>query len=536
MKDEHKEDLGGFTRRDFLYIGGIGMAGIALAGVPPSGHGAEKKPKYGGRLRMSERYGSPGLDVHKNQEFVDYQNYSLMYHGLTEMGPMPFVEMYPQLAKSWEISPDGKEYIFPLREGIKYHHGKELDSGDVKYSVERVMNPATRSPRAFAFRWIDSVNIIDKYTVKIKLKEPYAPFLTTLTRHNCSIIPAGSEPTGTKPAPGTGPFVFKSFVPNDTTEYTRFDKYWEFDEVTGDRLPYLDGFYIKKIPDGTVAYTALRAGDLDFVSSPPLETMAKALKEKPVPGIIFDYEFPGNHWIGFNLTKPPYDNKKVRQAISYAIDRKEVVQGVFWGLGDAVNDQPFLNQSRFRIPVPEREVDYAKAKKLLAEAGYPNGFNTEILIYSVHYGVAGSQIIAGQLQKIGIHATIKVLDMAAYRALLRKGDFSIGYVVESERYDWDDAYFMYLHSGEIGKNNYARYSNKEMDSLLEKGRITLKREERIPIYTRVIEMVREDLPYFYILKGAMGIAFRDYLKGYRKGFTMRLGWHGGGAKYWWLDK
>lgn len=175
MKDGRKEDWRGLTRRDFLYWGGWGVAGMALIGAPTIGHGAEKKPKHGGRLRMSERYGSAGLDVHKNQEFIDYQNYSLMYHGLTEMGPMPFVEMYPELAKSWEISPDGKEYIFPLREGIKYHHGKELDSGDVKYSIERVMNPATRSPRAFAFRWIDSVNAIDKHTVKIKLKEPSLP-------------------------------------------------------------------------------------------------------------------------------------------------------------------------------------------------------------------------------------------------------------------------------------------------------------------------------------------------------------------------
>ena len=102
------------------------------------------------------------------------------------------------------------------------------------------MNPATRSPRAFGFRMIDSVEAVDRYHVKIKLKEPFGPFLSSLTVRNCPIIPAGIEPTPTKPAPGTGPFVFKSFVPNETSEYTRFDKYWEVDENTGDRLPYLD--------------------------------------------------------------------------------------------------------------------------------------------------------------------------------------------------------------------------------------------------------------------------------------------------------
>ena len=135
--------------------------------------------------------------------------------------------------------------------------------------------------------------MIDKYHIKIRLKEPFAPFLTTLTVHTCAIIPAGWEPTGTKPAPGTGPFVFKSFVPNDTTEYTRFDQYWEVDEKTGDRLPYLDGVYMKKIVDDTVRLMALRAGDLDFIANPPLNIMAKAILEKPIPGIFMDYESVG---------------------------------------------------------------------------------------------------------------------------------------------------------------------------------------------------------------------------------------------------
>jgi peptide/nickel transport system substrate-binding protein len=236
MKKEGKSHKG-MARREFLYLSGAGMAGMTVNGFPSLAQGAEKKPKYGGRLRAAERWGPMGLDAHKNQDMIDYQNYYLMYNGLTDMGSLPQVRIYPDLAKSWEISPDGREYTFPLREGVKFHHGKELDSGDVKYSIERVMNPAARSPRGFAFRWIDSVRVMDKYQVKIKLKESFAPFLTTLTIRNCPIIPAGVDPTPTKPAPGTGPFVFKSFVPNETTEMTRFDQYWEFDEVTGDRLP-----------------------------------------------------------------------------------------------------------------------------------------------------------------------------------------------------------------------------------------------------------------------------------------------------------
>ena len=175
MQDE-KEDFDGVTRREFLWLAGMGVAGIGLTGSPRLGHGDEKKPRYGGRLRVGERYGSPGLDAHRNQIFIDHQNYCLMYNALTDLGSLPQVNIYPDVAKSWEISKDGRDYVFLLREGVKFHHGKDLDSDDVKYSIERVMNPATRSPRAFGFRLVESVTVIDKYTVKIHLKEPFGPF------------------------------------------------------------------------------------------------------------------------------------------------------------------------------------------------------------------------------------------------------------------------------------------------------------------------------------------------------------------------
>ena len=535
MKSRGESSMG-LTRREFLYLGGAGMAQAAMASLPRLGHAQDKKPKRGGRLRLAARYGTTGLDAHRNQEFQDYQTYCLMYNALTDMGPVPEVKIYPKLAKTWEISADGREYTFPLREEIKFHHGKVFDAHDVKYSIERVMNPATRSPRAFAFKWVDSVNVIDKYQVRIKLKEPFAPFLSTLTLVDCPIIPAGWEPTGTKPAPGTGAFVLKSFVPNESVELTRFPQYWEVDENTGDRFPYVDSIHVKKIVDEYVRLTALRSGDLDFIDSPPLNIMGKAIFEKPLPGIHMNYDPVGNTWIFFNVSKPPYDNKKVRQAFAYAIDKKEIAKAAFWGIGETVNDQPFLNRSPFYIPVEEREINIVKAKQLLAEAGYPNGFETEFINRSVNYDLTGCEIFISQLAKIGVKATMKVLDTAAWLTTLRKGDYRISYRGSTEKYDWDDAYYMHLHSGEIGKNNFSRYVNKDLDPLLEKGRITWRWEDRVPIYRRVIEIIREDLPQLYVGKPGLGVAFGDHLKGFRKGFAMRYAWHGGGVKYWWLDK
>ena len=208
-----RKDVGeGLTRREFLYLGGAGITGMALTGIPERSNAAEKKPKYGGILRVGERYSGTGLDAHKNQDMIDFQNYLLMYNALTIMGPLPQVRMYPDLAKSWEISKDGREYTFPLREGVKFHHGKELDSGDVKYSIERVMNPATRSPRAFTYQWIDSVNIIDKYHSQDQAERALWP-LSDHPDHYTTVRssrPAGSR-RGRSPHPGHGPFCFQVF-------------------------------------------------------------------------------------------------------------------------------------------------------------------------------------------------------------------------------------------------------------------------------------------------------------------------------------
>lgn len=531
-----KEDFSGMTRREFLYLSGTGMAGMTLAGLPKLSHGQDKKPKYGGRLRVGERYGSPGLDAHRNQMFIDYQNYLLMYNALTDVGQLPQVNIYPDVAKSWEISKDGREYIFPLREGVKFHHGKELDSGDVKYSMERVMNPATRSPRRFGFRMIDSVNIIDKYHVKIRLKETFGPFLSSLTIRNCPIIPAGWEPTPTKPAPGTGPFVFKSLFPNETTEFTRFDQYWEIDENTGDRLPYLDGIYVKKIPEDIIRWTALRAGDFDYIQNPPRKVAVDEAKN-PTPNITVVWPQPvGCQWIYFNVSKPPFDNKKVRQAVAYAVDKKELVQAAYWGLAEPCNNQPFLNRSRMYIAVKDREVDLARAKQLLAEAGFAKGFKTEMATANETTQVDGCNYTVGQLEKIGIEATIRSMEQVTFDTTLRKGDYFIGFGSDSERLDPDDAYYMRFHSTEIGQNNWSRYSNPEMDRLLEKGRATWKWEERIPIYRQVVEMNMEDLAILYISKSLIPIAHWNYVKGHRFGMATWFGYYHGGMKKVWLDK
>ncbi len=526
-------DLKSLSRREFLYLSGAGIAGMTMGGFPKLSHGQGKK--YGGRIRIGGRYAASGLDCHKNQDYADYKWYSLMFEGLTEQGPLPQVYIKPLLAKSWEVLKGGREFIFPLRQGIKFHNGKEMDSGDVKYSFDRVMDPKTRSPMAFALKWVDSITVTDKYTIKITMKEPYAPFLANLTVQNCAIIPKDSQPTGIKPAPGTGPFVFKEFHPNETLEVTRFGNYHFIDEKTGDRLPRADAVWLKKMPDETVRLAALRAGDVDFIETPPLNKIAEELKN-PTPGITINYDMPGNNAIWFNVSKPPFNNKKLRHAIAYAINKKELQDGALWGLGQPLNNQPFPNDSRFYIPVQDREQNIAKAKQLLAEAGYPQGLKIELFQFQYTIYMATAQVLLDQLRKIGIEGTIKVVDRAPYWKMMRTGEYGITCGGISERFDWDDAYYSSFHSGEIGTNNWTRYKNPEIDKLVAQGRSTWDMEERRKIYKKVVEILMEDLPVIYTIDSVVGYGFRNDLKGFVPGFGTRTAFDGGGVKYWWIEK
>jgi peptide/nickel transport system substrate-binding protein len=308
------------------------------------------------------------------------------------------------------------------------------------------------------------------------------------------------------------------------------------DEKTGDRLPYLDSIYLKKIVDEMVRWTALRSGDVDYINVPPRNIVVQEMK-KPTPGIVTFVPHPvACDAIIFNTTKPPYDNKKVRQAFAYGIDKNEMIKAAYWGLADTLNNQPFSCQSWAYIAVQDREFNPGKAKQLLAEAGYADGFKTEIFTFSDVTRVEGSNAVVGQLKKIGIDATIKIIDRAPFWEQCRKGEFSIAFRGDSERLDPDDVYYPWFHSSEVGKNNWPRYTNKELDSLLERGRTLWKWEDRMPIYKKVVEKVREDLPLLYLAKPINPMAWRDYLKGHEGGASTWFGYSGGGMKYVWLDK
>jgi peptide/nickel transport system substrate-binding protein len=222
--------------------------------------------------------------------------------------------------------------------------------------------------------------------------------------------------------------------------------------------------------------------------------------------------------------------------VAYAVNKQEVIKAAYWGLGETCNNQPFLNRSRMYIPVKDREVSFAKARQLLAEAGYPNGFKTEMATHTESAVVDACNIIAGHLRNIGIEATIRTMDTVTWYTTLKKGDYSISTGSDSERLDPDDSYFNRFHSSEIGANNISRYSSKEMDHFLEHGRTDWRWKDRMASYKKVVEQNAEDLAILYISKSIQPIAYRDYVKGHGAGMSTWFSYYRGGLKKVWLDK
>ena len=190
---EQKKKAGKVTRREFLYLTGAGVAGMTLAGMPKFSYA--QKPKYGGRVRIACRYGASGLDVHRNMDYADYKWYSLMSEGLTEQGPLPQVYQHPCLAKSWEVSQDGRVFVFPLKEGVKFHDGSELTAEAVQFSIERLLSLGQGASSLFSL-------VIKKGTTRVR------PGYQHPSGWNCTPVPEQQTPasaTGPGPIPGSVP-------------------------------------------------------------------------------------------------------------------------------------------------------------------------------------------------------------------------------------------------------------------------------------------------------------------------------------------
>jgi peptide/nickel transport system substrate-binding protein len=436
----------------------------------------------------------------------------------------------PWLAKSWTISDDGKTYTFKLQQGVKFHNGRVMEAKDVKFSLERILEPNTGSRRRKNLEIIDSVEALDKYTVVIHLKNPFSPFLSYLVGVYAAIIPAESVDTDGKVTHpmGTGPFTFVEWIKNDRLVVNKFKDYWV------KSLPYLDGIVFKPLPDDAVRLTALRTAHVDITHSLPEKLLPKLMKDKDKRFVLSVN--PGVPWrmLIMNTRKSPLDNITLRQAIEAAIDREEIMMATTWGFGGVAN-QIWGKDSFWRMPGKVRKgADPKKAKSLLKKAGYPNGIDLTLEVKPAFLPFA--EVVQDQLKRVGIRCKLAPVDWAALKPRMKKYEYNLA-VSGAGWYSDPDARYGRFYSKDGPANYFAGgYTNPRIEELLIQGRIESDRNKRKKIYTEIFQIANDEHPIVMLCMLPMTHAWLHKVKNFKVSKQGDLAFKDGGLSNVWLSE
>lgn len=370
---------------------------------------------------------------------IDSVLYSNVFEGLTRFGPDGSVN--PGLAESWEISGDGKVYTFKLHDGVKFHDGTDLTSEDVKFSLDRARADDSQNAQKALFAGIDTVDAVDPLTVRITLKEPNGSLLFNLAWGDAVIV--APETVGDiKSSPvGTGAFRFADWVQGDRIDLEKNPDYWG-------KPARLDKVTFKFISDPTAAFAAVMAEDVNaFVGFPAPENLPQFEVDPRFQVLVGSTE--GETILAINNKLPPLDNIKVREAIAHAIDRQAIIDGAMFGYGTPIGTH-FAPHNRDYVDLTGKsQYDPDLSRKLLAEAGYEDGFTTTLKLPPPSYARRGGEIIASQLRAVGIQTDISNLEWAQWLEQVFKGkDFGLTIVSHTEPMDIGiyarpDYYFQY---------------------------------------------------------------------------------------------
>jgi peptide/nickel transport system substrate-binding protein len=465
------------------------------------------EPKRGGVLKAGLSADPSSLDPHKTTDTTTRNIFENVYDTLVAFDPHG--NIVPSLAERWE-NPDDTTYVFHLREDVVFHDGSPFTADDVVFSIERIRDPDTGSPWASNFDSVESVTAQDPHTVVFKLKEPFAPFLDNLGLTFIAMMSKealGEDGDASKTIVGTGPFKFVEFIPGQRLRVERNENYWK------PGLPYLDGIDFIPFPDAVAKVAALRTGSADWIEYVP-EADVEALQDDPDITILGGL---GTNYRGiyFNTARPPFDDVRVRQAIAWALDRQEIVDVALFGVGGTVLEGgPIPPGNWAHIDYQKYHQDYDMAKKLLAEAGYPDGFEAEMLVNTNFSEVREPcLVIQQQVKPIGINFTLKMDEWVSYIKEVEDGNYGITCLGNSGKSDPDTYLYQDFHS-KVGNNLY-NWANPEFDALVEEGRRTLDQDKRYEIYEKAQNILIEEVPVAFTFASNQYEAMRADVKGYQ---------------------
>lgn len=481
-------------------------AALLLTGLSVLGTGDVAAAQTRHVLRVGSGVADVGtLDPHFATNFGEYPIVKAMFNGLVDLpaGTVDLERIEPDLAESWSVSEDGRVWTFNLRRGVQFHHGYgELTAEDVVFSFERVASPDVGSPWRSEVANIKEVRAVDRYTVEMELHSPDPFALLRLVGYHSGFIVSKKAVTELgddhrfHPI-GTGPFAISQYNPRQSVVLVANDDYYK-------GAPKLAGIEFRFMPDTATRELALRTGEVDTAGGDGEQIWVDRMRSQ---GVIVEMVGPGNgYFIQFNMTKPPFDDLRVRQALAYAVNRDEIVAY----LGPAL-------ARPLRSPVPAGyfghttegietyETDLNRARALLAEAGYPNGFEFEVYISEATSYLPFAQLLQEHWRRIGVTMRLNVIDHASYHARIRENANGVIFY-NATRLPIADIYLsQFYHSDAIvGKptaiTNFSHLGDvvDNIDALIEEARFEMDPERQKELYAeaqRRIMAVAAAMPY-----------------------------------------
>jgi peptide/nickel transport system substrate-binding protein len=471
-------------------------------------YSGQGKPAYGDAL-VEGSIGEPSTLIPVlASDSASSEVAGLVYNGLVRYDKN--LKLEGDLAKSWDISPDGLIITFHLRRGVKWHDGHEFTSKDVLYTYKVTIDPKTPTAYADAYKQVQKAEAPDPYTFRVTYAKPFAPALESW---GMSILPAhlleGKDITKSDLARhpiGTGPYRFKEWIAGQRVTLVENPDYYE-------GRPYIGSYIYRIIPDSSTMFMELKAAGVDMMGISPIqyqrETDSPEFKDR-----FNKYRYPASAYtyLGYNLRHPLFADRRVRQALTSAINKDEIVQGVLLGMGQVAHGPYKPGTWAYNSHIKDFDYNPDRARKLLAEAGWREKNSDGILVkngkpfqFTILTNQGNDQrlktsvIIQHRLKAVGIDVRIRIIEWASFLIqFIDKGNFEavmLGWTISP-----DPDLFDVWHSSKTGPRelNFIGYKNPEVDRLLIEGRSTFDMGKRRQCYYRLQEILAEDQPYTFL--------------------------------------
>ena len=509
------------SRRGFLRLCAVASGGLApamvlrpqaIAQAPQPAQKADAAgaaPKKGGTLRVGFYIEAATMDPHFSGSKVDRQIYHNIYEPLVVLDAK--LGIRPGLAESWQ-QPDPKTLVFKLRRGVKFHDGTDFNAEAARFNFTR-MKTEPKSVRKGELANVDSVDVVDAYTIKLNLKKPDAALMATLTdRAGMMVSPKVAQERGPElernaKGAGTGPFVFAEWVKDDHLLLKRNENYWN--KQGG---PYLDQIRYRPIPDDVVKLQSLQSGEIDVMDYVQPRDVAAVKADRNV--VVLDVPSLASFAYQLNHTKPPFNNKALRQALAYAVDTEQIVKGVWLNVGVPSNGPIPPTSWAYDSTIKPIRRDLAKAKAKLAEGGQPNGFAFTVTTANIPINAQEAEVLQAQLAEAGITMKIKLVDSSTQLSDGNSKNFEMISYQWSGRPDPDGNTFQFFKTSPGTSLNWSGISNPQIDALLDKSRELQSQADRKKVFSELTKILQDELPMLFIVHPIEPKAFSPRVQNY----------------------